>query len=44
MNGFRMGRVPKPANTFTDVSDLPSKVDWRDKGWVTGVKNQVSFL
>ncbi|XP_038076121.1 procathepsin L-like [Patiria miniata] len=42
MNGFVMDKVPPtPANSFTDVSALPTMVDWRTKGWVTGVKNQM---
>ncbi|XP_022082007.1 cathepsin L1-like [Acanthaster planci] len=42
MNGFVMDKVPPEGmDTFTDISNLPTTVDWRKKGWVTGVKNQL---
>ena len=45
MNGFVMDKIPpKGVDTFTDVSGLPTTVDWRKKGWVTGVKNQVYIM
>ena len=41
-NGYRMNPKRKPGKLFVppSVTDLPTTVDWRTKGYVTGIKNQ----
>ena len=34
----------EPFIPFLRVEDLPEKVNWNEKGWLTPIKNQVSLF
>lgn len=43
MNGYKMEKKTSGSTYLppSNVGDPPASVDWRPKGYVTGIKNQV---